>query len=137
MGTGNWFIYALITLLLWGFWGFFYKVAGEYVPYRSVLFYGIIGATIANILILAFLGLPEASAVDAKYALLGGAIGAIGAIFFVLAVENGKIAVVTPVTALYPIVTILLAFVVLNEAITLQKAAGIVFAIAAMVLLGL
>lgn len=137
MSSGNWLVYALVTLMLWGLWGFFYKLAGESIPYRGVLFYGILGAMAANVVILAFLGVPETGVVDAKYAVLGGFLGAAGLITFVLAIEGGRISVVTPLTALYPVITILLAVLVLHESVGVQKAVGILFAVVAMVLIGL
>lgn len=137
VGTDNWVLFALVTLVLWGCWGFLYKAAGNHITYQDVLVYSVIGASLSNAVILLVVGLPESGVTaGSTYALLGGLFGAIGGLTFLFAVQHGRIAVVAPMTALYPVVTILLGVAVLNEAVTPQKALGIVFAVAAMLLLG-
>lgn len=138
MSTGNWVLYALITLVFWGLWGFLYKVAGATISPKDVMVYSILGSVLSYVAIIAVVGLPDITASRATtYAFLGGFIGALGGLTFLFAVQQGKISVVTPLTALYPIVTIVLGILVLHESISLQKALGIVFAAAAMFLLGL
>ena len=53
-----------------------------------------------------------------------------------MAVQTGLLAVASVLSALYPVVTVLLAAVVLGERVTREHAAGIVLAAAAIVCIG-
>jgi len=69
------------------------------------------------------------------YALLAGLAGSLGGLFFVHAVNRGKASIVITLTALYPVVTILLSFIILKEEITIRQGVGIVLALISMALL--
>lgn len=131
----DWFIFAIIALLLWGVWGFFPKLATNYISPRSVLIFQAIAGIVVMLIVLASLNFkPEIHAKGITFALLAGLAGSIGGIFFLYAVSKGKASVVVTTTALYPIVTILLASLILKEPITLKQGIGILFALVAMVL---
>ena len=51
--------------------------------------------------------------------------------------SKGKASSVVTTTALYPLVTLALAFMILKEPITLKQAVGIAFAISAILLISL
>lgn len=132
----GWLIFSLLTLLLWGGWGFFSKIATNYVSPSSVYLYGSIGALLVTIFAVAFLGIRfEADTRGIVYGLLAGILGGLGVIFFYFAMKTGKASVVVTLTALYPLVTLLLSYFILREAITLKQIIGILFAIFAIVLL--
>jgi transporter family protein len=59
----------------------------------------------------------------------------IGFLTFFSALEQGKASTVVTLSALYPVVTILLSVIFLHERISLKEGAGIVFALIASVLL--
>jgi transporter family protein len=56
---------------------------------------------------------------------------------FYSALDGGKAPIVVPLTALYPIVTVLLSFLVLSERISPIKAVGVVLALVAILLLSI
>lgn len=59
-----------------------------------------------------------------------GVLGYLGLIFFMYAVRQAdKISIVAPLTALYPIVTIALALIFLEEKINMVQFVGIVLAL--------
>ena len=58
----------------------------------------------------------------------------LGTLFFFAAASRGKISVVVSMTALYPIITIILAAIFLHEPITVQQVLGMLCAVAAIVL---
>jgi transporter family protein len=64
-----------------------------------------------------------------------GILGFLGALFFLLAVSEGPLSLIAIWTALSPVISILLAILVLNEPITLQQGVGIIFALAAILLI--
>jgi transporter family protein len=68
-------------------------------------------------------------------AILAGACGALGSLFFLLALVKGKTSIVVTATALYPLLVVVLSAVFLKETITFKQGVGITLAIAAMVLL--
>jgi len=48
----DWVIFAILALLVWGFWGFFPKLATNYISPKSVLVYEVIGAIIVGVAVL-------------------------------------------------------------------------------------
>jgi transporter family protein len=132
----DWLIFSFIALFLWGMWGFFSKIATHYTSPSSVYLYGSVGALLVSIFTVCFLGFRfEAHPMGIVYGVSAGILGGSGVIFFYFAMKEGKTSVVVAMTALYPLVTLLLSSLILKEHITLKQTLGIFFAIIAMVLL--
>ena len=132
----SWVIFAILALLVWGFWGFFPKLATNYISPKSVLVYEVIGAIIVGVAVLFLINFkPEVNAKGITFAILTGIAGTLGALFFIFAVSRGETSVVVTTTALYPLITIILAFLILKEPITMKQGIGMIFAFAAMMLL--
>ena len=132
----DWFNFSLIVLFLWGLWGFFSKIATYYVSPASVFLYGSVGALLVCIFSVISLGFRfEAHPIGIVLGTLTGVFGAAGVIFFFFAMKEGNATVIVTMTALYPLVTLLLSYLILSEQITLKQTVGILFAIIAMVLL--
>lgn len=68
-------------------------------------------------------------------AFLAGLIGSIGVISFYYLMTKSEASVVTPLTALYPALTVVLGIVILHEGITLTKLAGVILSLVAIFLL--
>ncbi|MBD2449613.1 EamA family transporter [Nostoc sp. FACHB-152] len=131
----NWLIYALCSTLLYGFWGFFSKLATNHMNSYSILIYETCGSILVALFVLVRLDFkPQVEAWGIIYAFLIGIFGVLATLFFLLAVSHGKVSVVITLTALYPVVSILLAAVILKESITMRQGLGIALAIAAMLL---
>ncbi|MCD6146509.1 MAG: EamA family transporter [Thermoplasmata archaeon] len=132
----SWVIFAILAMIVWGFWGFFPKLATNYISPKSVLVYEVIGAIIVGVAVLFLINFkPEVNAKGITFAILTGIAGTLGALFFIFAVSRGETSVVVTTTALYPLVTITLAFLILKEPITIKQGVGMIFAFAAMMLL--
>ncbi len=58
-----------------------------------------------------------------------------GGLFYIMAVGRGKVSVIVTMTALYPIITIILAAVFLKEPITIKQGCGMILAVLSIVLL--
>ena len=71
------------------------------------------------------------------YALLAGATGALALVAFYNALSAGKASIIVPLTALYPVVTIVISFLILSERISPLKGVGIALAVAAIILLSI
>lgn len=132
---GDWFIFAIIALIMWGLWGFFPKLATNYINPKSVLIFQAIGSIFVTAPILISVNFrPEMHIKGIAFAVLAGIAGAIGGLFFLYSISKGEASIVVPTTALYPIITIILAFLILKEPITLKQGIGIIFALIAMIL---
>ncbi len=134
----NWLIPAMIALVLWGIWCFLPKLATDRLDHGSIAVYQLFGAIIAAAIFM--IARKGHLAVDAKsivYAGISGIAGFVGAFFFLMALNKGKASIVIPITGLYPVIAILLSFIVLKEPITLKQLAGMILAIIAIVLMGL
>ena len=70
-------------------------------------------------------------------AIFSGLISTMGVILFYFTLSKTKASILVPLTALYPVVTIVLSLIFLKEKITLVQGAGIVLAIVASVLLSI
>jgi len=66
-----------------------------------------------------------------------GLVAALANVTYFSALERGQASIVAPVTALYPMVTFLLAGIILKERMNRFQYAGVVFAMGAIVLLSL
>ncbi|MFN3740122.1 MAG: EamA family transporter [Thermodesulfovibrionales bacterium] len=103
---------------------------------QAVYLWGSVGASIITILSLLFLGFNfEIHTRGMLYGLLAGLTGGGGVIFFYYAMKEGKASLVVTTTSLYPLVTILMSYLILSEEISLKQAIGMAFALIAMVLM--
>lgn len=131
----SWLIPASAALIIYGLWGFFPKLAVSYISPASALIYEIGGAMLVGLASLFWVGFqPETHPKGILFAVLTGVAGMLGTLFFFAAASRGKISVVVSMTALYPIITIILAAIFLHESITVQQVLGMLCAVAAIVL---
>jgi transporter family protein len=136
MKTPAWFVPAVVTLLLWGLWGLFQKLATNQMPPRNVYLVAVVGMIVVALSVLATSDFPlPMNAKGVFFAFIAGTCSSLGGLLFLHAVSRGKASVVIPFTALYPLVTIILSFIILNETITARQGIGIVLALISMVLL--
>ncbi|RJR41130.1 MAG: hypothetical protein C4576_18560 [Desulfobacteraceae bacterium] len=132
----GWLMPALMTLLLWGIWGFLPKLTIMYMNPASAVIYEVAGGMVVAVGVLFILGFrPEVNPRGIGYAVLTGMVGLLGALGYLMAVKRGKVSVVVTMTALYPIISIMLAHFILHETVTPKEWAAIVLACAAIGLL--
>lgn len=131
-----WLPAALASLLFFGLWGFFTKLAVNHIDPKSALIYQTLGVLIIGILTLSTLNFKPAT--DNKgftYATLTGLAYGVGCLFYFIAASKGKIMTVVTLTSLYPVVTILLSFLLLKEDVSIRQCLGIMLAFVAIVLM--
>jgi transporter family protein len=134
--TVSWFWCSLVALSLWGLWGFLSKVASQHLPPPAVYLLSIS----AHLAVVGYLGLTGAwripwHSLGAGAALVSGLCMAFGLLCFFRALSAGTATVVVPLTALYPVVTVVLSWAILRESVSGQQLAGIALALAAVWLL--
>jgi transporter family protein len=128
----NWFSFSLAALGLWGVWGILSKAASQHLPAAAVYLLAVTGhlAVIGYLGVTGGLTLPWQPA-GLGLALAGGVCMAFGLLSFFSALAAGPASVVVPLTALYPMVTVVLSWALLKEDLTGRHLAGIVLALAA------
>ena len=132
----DWLIYALCCSLLYGFWGFFSKLATQYINYNTAFVYEAVGSILATLFIIVktnnfswqgdFRGII--------FALLVGLCGTVASLVFFMAIGKGPVTSVVSITSIYPIVTVLLSFIFLKEPITLFQTIALFLAVIAVIL---
>jgi transporter family protein len=143
-----WLFWSLATIVLWGAWGLVSKIASAGVdPYVNQLLFT---AGIAPL--LGFVSWtvgkrsagksgesaekPEGRGKGIFWAFLTGILGGVGNMaYFQAMVKGGKASVVTPVTALFPMVTVMLALIFLKERLGRVQWIGLGLAFVAIYLL--
>jgi len=134
----NWFPPSIACLILWGVWGFFPKLATRYLPPGSVFIYQALGTLVVIFFVLISINFrPEVHPRGIIFSILAGLAAALGTVFFLLALAKGKASVVVTMTALYPLITLLLSAIFLKETLTLKQALGVLFSLAALLLFSL
>ncbi len=134
--TPPWLISAALALILWGIWGVFQKLATNQMAPRNVYFISALGALLVVLVILSTSRFPISLNFEgAFFALVAGVCSSLGGLLFLQAMSRGEAAIVITFTALYPAVSIILSFLLLDETITMKQGMGIVLALFSMLLL--
>jgi bacterial/archaeal transporter family protein len=132
----DWLFYSLLALLAWGFWAFLPKIAISWLDPKSVFIYEAMGGALTG-LIAYFILRPELG-VEIRGivpSVLTGVAGFLGILCFLFAIRTGKVSVVAPLTALYPVLSLALAVIFFREKMNLVQLAGIVLAVISVVLI--
>jgi len=132
----TWYFYAIMTVVTWGLWGVFSKLASNYTKPRQALLFQTVG-------VLAFAGIVlfmerfkiEWNTAGFTWAALGGFFAFVGFLTFFAALEKGSASTVVTLSALYPLVTILISITLLHEELNTRQGIGIVLALIAGALL--
>lgn len=133
MPSQSWLIPALLCMAAWGVSRLFPKLATNHIDPKSALAYEVLGEVIAVLLILATLGFvkPMFDFKGSSFAVLAGLFGGAGVYWYLLAADRGNVSQLVGVTALYPVITVLLGVLVLNEPLTAKQIAGVGLAVTA------
>ena len=133
-----WFAWSLLALVSWGVWAIIARVIGDALsPAQSqaLCTLGILPVIAA----IPLLGKQQPSANLRKgigIALAAGVLSCLGNVAYYYALNRGgKVATVVPLTAMYPLVTILLALLILREKVSRVQVAGLALSVTAIYLL--
>ena len=128
----QWLLYAVLTLIAWGVWGFFSKLATHGSRPRQILVFQAAGALAFALLVLTLERFHiQWSTGDFAWSFAGGFVNFVGFLVFFAAIEKGKVSTIITMTSLYPVVTIVLSTIFLHERITRREGLGIVLALVA------
>jgi transporter family protein len=131
-----WYLYAVLTVVTWGLWGVCSKIAATYAKPRQALLFQTVGIVAFALLVLALEKFKiEWNAAGFGWAALGGFLAFVGFLTFFAALDQGKASTVVTLSALYPLVTILMSIGFLHEKLSMRQGIGIAAALIASVLL--
>ncbi len=132
----SWLSASLLALLSFGLWGFFTKLAVIHIDSKSALIYQTIGVVIIGVLALGTMNFKPANDMKGlSYAILTGITYGVGCLFYFIAASKGKIITVVTLTALYPLIAIILSYFLLKETVSIKQCSGIILAFVAIILM--
>lgn len=140
---GRQLFFCALTIVCWGLWGFFGKLALEKKMAPGTIFLG-------EVFISCLCAIPVAAilvrngAAPFSYSswnlpgLLSGLGLAVGLLSYYFALEDADIAVVVPLTATYPLISVVLGYAILGERPSAMQCCGIALVVlgAALLLAG-
>ncbi len=131
-----WIFPATATIIFWGLFGFIPKITTRYISPTSAIVYGAFAGIPVALIILAIMRFQlDTEPRGVILAGITGVLGMLGALGYLVAVSRGPVSLISPITALYPAVTILLAMVFLGETLVLRQWVGVGMALAAVLLI--
>ncbi len=131
-----WFWIAMVPLISWGIVGLLQKLSTNHLSAEWSVVWWCVGMFLVAPFVYTGADMLKYPARGLVWALLSGAFNALGAWALFAALRNGgKASIVSPFAALYPVVVVFLAPIILRESISLLQGLGVVCALVAVVLL--
>lgn len=132
----EWMPTAIATFILWGLWAFLPKLATEHIDPRSALVYQSIGGLIVGLgTLIAMRFKISFHPLGMTFALISGLFGFLGVLAFMVTLAKGPVSLVVPLSALYPVLSVVLALVFLRESMTVRQGLGFLLSLVAVVLI--
>lgn len=136
-GSKKWLIFAILAFILWGIWAVPSKLAMQSIGESDFIF--IDGLTMVGVWIPIWLimgkGRMNKEFRKAGYSGTAGILASIGTVSLFLAINKGDISIVTPMTSIYPLLTIMLARFYLQERLNVLQFCAIGIGLLGIVLL--
>jgi len=127
-----WLAYSLLVIVLWGIVGLLQKLGTNRVSANSLLIWLMAGYVLLIPWLLSTTRLSDLTPRDTIIGTLAGITNGLGAWYLFASLESGaKASVAIPLTALNPLLTILLAMIFLSERLTPLQWVGITIALIA------
>jgi len=129
----KWFWYSVLCIISWGGWTIFGKLASNEIPASTMQFLFPFGSlpVVVPLIVSRHFHL-ERNAKGISYGIANGVLAGIGSFALYAAYRTGgNTAVITTVTAMYPLITVVLALLLLRERLTLLQVLGLALAVAA------
>jgi uncharacterized membrane protein len=136
MHVAPWFWFVVIVLVAWGTVGIFQKLSTNYISAESTLVLLMVGFLLFEPFVYPGKQLFHYSRHSLAYGLLSGLLSTLGAWGLFAAMKyGGKASIVTPFSALYPLIVVVLSPFVLHESVTALQGLGVLCALIAVFLL--
>jgi transporter family protein len=135
--TGRWLIPALCYLVLTAGLGITTKLSLRHLRWPDIVVWTAIVYAVSVVVIARVRGVHLGLSVGDAWAVASAVLAVAGLVALFVALDNGPVTKVVPVTAAYPLVSALLAVAVFSERISLVRACGMVLVVLGVVLLSL
>ena len=133
-----WLWYALLGIFWWGLWGFLSKIGSAVAsPLQMQVLFTLGMLPVAAGMLFAMRGKLDRDRVGISYGLLSGIATGLGTLGYFAALRKQDASVVTPLTGVFPILTVVLAFAVLRERLNKVQMVGMFLALASIVILSI
>jgi transporter family protein len=131
-----WLFHAFACIFWWGIWGFLAKIGSDSSTPLQLQILFTIGMAPVVLFALLKLGFRlKTNKSGAIYGIACGLFSGLGMLAYYASMQRGKASIVGPVTALFPLLTIFLAFLFLKEKVNRIQAIGMVLALCAIAIL--
>jgi transporter family protein len=131
-----WLWYAFLGIFWWGLWGFLSKIGSvKASPLQMQILFTLGMLPVAIGMLLHVRGKIDRDRIGISYGLLCGIATGLGALGYFAALREQDASVVTALTGVFPILTVVLAFIVLRERLNKVQIGGMLLAVAAIVIL--
>ena len=130
-----WLGYALLCIFWWGLWGFLSKVGSASAnPQQMQILFTLGMLPVAIGMLLHMRGKLDRDRLGISYGLLSGIATGLGTLGYFAALRQQDASVVTPLTGVFPILTVALAFALLRELLNKVQMGGMLLALAAIII---
>lgn len=131
-----WLVLTLSAIVLWGLYGIALRLAADRISPLAAQVLSSAGLIAPALFLIPHVKRERGDRRGFQLAFISGLFGAVGSLALIFALSRGgKTAIVFPLTSLYPLVTVLAAFLILKEVARAVQWIGIAFALAAVVVL--
>jgi bacterial/archaeal transporter family protein len=123
--------------LAWGVWGITAKIAVKQIGMQLLIWGQLASLGLFPLYLVLFKELLPLKwdATGVGWAIVSGVLGTLGTLFLYLTLRAAPSSIVIPLSALYPVVTVILAYIFLQEELSPTRLLGIGCALAAVWLL--
>ena len=133
-----WLRYALLCIFWWGLWGFLSKIGSEAAsPLQMQILFTLGMLPVAVGMLWQMRWKLDRNRGGVTYGILSGVATGLGTLGYYAALREQNASVVTPVTGLFPVLTVMLAFVALRERLNKVQTGGMLLALASIVVLSI
>jgi transporter family protein len=133
-----WLWYALLGIFLWGLWGFLSKIGSEAAsPLQMQILFTLGMLPVAIGMLVQMRWKLDRNRGGVTYGILSGVATGLGTLGYYAALREQNASVVAPVTGLFPVLTVVLAFLVLRERLNKVQMGGMLLALASIVILSI
>jgi transporter family protein len=133
-----WLLYALLCIFWWGLWGFLSKIGSVTAsPTQMQILFTLGMLPVAVGMLVQMRWKLDVNRGGVTYGLLSGVATGLGTLGYYAALREQNASVVTPLTGVFPVLTVVLAFLVLRERLNKVQMGGMLLALAAIVILSI
>jgi drug/metabolite transporter (DMT)-like permease len=131
----RWLATSLLCWFAMGVCNVFAKLAADHLPALSVSVWWAVGYVPLTAIVVPLAGTErDFHFRSVAYSFAAGVLGPVANLTFLVALSSGLVSIVTAVAYMFPLVTLVLAAVILKERLNLRQAGGLVLALAAIYL---